>query len=84
MLMLQTGVPPPVLAILWEFVNCTKVGQLTSEEFAALLALISRVQVCQPPYSSLRFAVLQLMCCNNSSSLLTYKLYTSNYVLHLN
>ena len=45
LLLLRTGVPAGVLAVLWELVNCTKTGQLTRDECAGLLALIALVQV---------------------------------------
>ncbi|XP_045106919.1 synergin gamma-like isoform X3 [Portunus trituberculatus] len=48
MLLMKTGLPPPLLGVLWEMVNCTAPGQLTQEEFVALLALVAVVQSGQP------------------------------------
>lgn len=45
MLLLRTGLPPPLLGLLWEMVNCTRPGQLTQQEFTTLLALVALVQV---------------------------------------
>lgn len=45
MLLMQTGVPPQYLGILWEMVNQSKPGQLKRSEFYALLALVACVQV---------------------------------------
>ncbi|KAK3868889.1 hypothetical protein Pcinc_025747 [Petrolisthes cinctipes] len=44
MLLLRTGLTPPLLGLLWEMVNCTQPGHLTQQEFTALLALVAVVQ----------------------------------------
>lgn len=48
MLLMKTALPPPLLGVLWEMVNCTAPGQLTQEEFVALLGLVAVVQSGQP------------------------------------
>ena len=45
MLLMKTGLPPPLLGVLWEMVNRTKPGCLRTFEFHGLLALVALVQV---------------------------------------
>ncbi|XP_069956355.1 synergin gamma isoform X2 [Cherax quadricarinatus] len=44
MLLMKTGLPPPLLGVLWEMVNQTQPGQLLGQEFTVLLALVALVQ----------------------------------------
>ncbi|XP_042239655.1 synergin gamma-like isoform X1 [Homarus americanus] len=44
MLLMKTGLPAPFLGVLWEMVNQTQPGQLLTQEFTALLALVALVQ----------------------------------------
>lgn len=57
LLLLRTGVPAGMLALLWELVNCSRPGQLTRQECAALLALIALVQVSCAAVACLTFTI---------------------------
>ena len=42
---MKTGLPPPLLGVLWEMVNRTMPGRLRIFEFHGLLALVALLQV---------------------------------------